>query len=293
MRRMKRRVAWLMLAAVLTGLAGTRAAAAELVATVNSTPYNGYARVKQADGTFKPESYILGQGRFLRGQTQDPSIEGVPFLKLVQTLAPYLARQNYLPARGPAQTDLIIVVHWGTTMPYDDSTYGTAVDSLQRAQTSDATAEASPGQQSSDLTGALMEIQMENRQRSLADARNAALLGYQRDMDRYGDLARLSAFGSHYHDLVSEVEEDRYFVILAAYDYGAIAKEKKRKLLWITRVSINVRGNRFDEQMAGMFAIAAQYFGADTRGLVRQPVPEGKVKVGEPKVIGIEPETRK
>ena len=287
----------LALGAGAASLAVAPAAADEILASVNSTAYNGYARAKQADGTFKPETYAFGQGHYLSGQMHDPSIEGFPFLKLVQTLAPYLARQNYLPAPGPAQTDLIIVVHWGTTVPYNDATYGSAVDSLQKAQISDATAgataEASPGQQSSELTGALMEIQAEKRQRDLANARNAALLGYQGDMNRYGDLARLAGFGSHYHDLVADVEEDRYFVILTAYDYRALSQEKKRKLLWITRVSIVVRGNRFDEQLGAMLAIAAPYFGHDLPGLVRQTVPEGKVKIGEPKVIGIAPEPHK
>jgi len=281
------------LGAGLAGLAGTPAAATpgEVLTTVYSTAYNGYTRAKQSDGTFKPETYMIGEGKFEGGRMRDPSIDGFPFLKLARLLAPYLARANYLPTPGRDQTDLMIVVHWGTTIPYDDGTYRDAVDGLSTAVSNSQNLGSAAD--SGELTGALMMIQMENRQRDLADARNAALLGYAPEMNRLGDMRWFSGIRTRYDDLVSDVEEDRYYVILAAYDFHEAWKARKKKLLWITRVSISVRGNRFDEQLEGMLASAAQYFGRDTPGLMRGYAPEGKVKIGEPKVIGVVPEPKK
>jgi hypothetical protein len=304
--RMMKTLAIVAMGSCLAGWAGALPAGAtenEVLTTVHSSVYNGYARAKLPDGTFKPQTYVFGQGQYMSGQMHDPSIEGFPFLRLAQLLAPFLARQNYLPARSPDQTDLIIVVHWGTTIPYDDGTYRTAVDGLQTAMSAAQTFGAPAGgqmsggpmqalqaQQSNDLTSALMMVEMENRQRDRANAHNAALLGYLPEMNRIGDFASFSGLRTYYSDLVSDVEEDRYFVILAAYDFPAARKEKKRRLLWITRVSVSVRGNRFDDELAAMLLSASRYFGENSPGLMRQSVPEGRVDVGEPKVIGVVPD---
>jgi len=311
----------MVLLALVTGVAGPAgtpagAASGEVFTTVSSTVYNGYTRVKQSGGTFKPETYSFGEGQFSGGAMRDPSIDGFPFLKLARVLAPYLARQNYLPTRALDQTDLIIVVHWGTTIPYDQGVYRNAIDGLSMAMTTGmaaaqtfgtspgalegggsptgATGNALGAQLDGEIASALMLVEMEDRQRDQANARNAALLGYLPELNRLGELkSSFAGFGTRYQDLVVDLEEDRYFVILAAYDFHAAWKEKKLKLLWITRVSIRERGNRFDEQLAAMLASAAPYFGRDTPGLMRGFAPEGKVKIGEPKVVGVAPEPRK
>lgn len=284
----------LMIGVCVAGLSGPlpgRAAGDEVITTVYSTAFNGYVRTKAPDGSFKPETYAFAQGKYMSGQARDGSIDNFPFLNLARMLAPYLGRQNYLPTSKPEQTDLLIVVHWGTTIPYDQGTYRTAVSGLGSAVTAAST--GSVAARPEDITGALMELNMENQVRNQTNARNAALLGYLPEMKRSSDTMRVAGLGSYYDDLVSDVEEDRYFVILAAYDYHAAWKEKHRKLLWMTRVSISTRGNRFDEQLDAMIRSASQYFGQNSPGLIRQGVPEGKVKVGEPKVIGVVPDAGK
>jgi hypothetical protein len=70
-----------------------------------------------------------------------------------------------------------------------------------------------------------------------------------------------------------------------AYDFQMMWKEKKHKLLWETRISLRQRGNDFGRQLPAMMLYASHFFGEETDGLVRNPIPEGHVEVGEPTVI--------
>jgi len=133
-------------------------------------------------------------------------------------------------------------------------------------------------------------LNLQNRLRDRADANTAALLGYLPAMSQVSEAQRFGGLGTLYHDLISDVEEGRYYVILAAYDFQRAWKQKQLKLLWVTRVSIRAHGNRFDDGVEAMIRSAARYLGQTSPGLIRQRVSEGRVDVGEPKVIGVVPD---
>jgi hypothetical protein len=86
-------------------------------------------------------------------------------------------------------------------------------------------------------------------------------------------------------DLISEIEFNRYFVVLMAYDFQMTWKQKKHKLLWTTRFSIPQHNNEFSGQLKGMADYASQYFGQNVPGLVRTVLPEGNVEVGVPRAV--------
>ncbi|MFA5056795.1 MAG: hypothetical protein WC485_01665 [Opitutaceae bacterium] len=298
----------------LGGLAGPPSAAAaepEIVTAVYSAVANGYARTKQPDGSFKPETYAFGKGSYASGLMRDRSIDNYPFMNLARVLASFLAPRRYVPASSPEQTDLLLLVHWGTTIPYDDGSYRLAIDdmtaAMARSQASAALAAASAGPpgmarppgsggaagggpaQDEGLSGYLMMMSLQDDLRTRANAHNAALLGYLPTLEQMNDNRRFTALRTYYSDLTSDVEESRYYVIVEAFDFQRAWKQKQLKLLWITRMSIRAQGNRFDQDVAAMIWNASRYFGRDSDGLVRQRVPEGKVEIGEPKVIGIAP----
>ena len=89
-------------------------------------------------------------------------------------------------------------------------------------------------------------------------------------------------------DLIDDVEQSRYFVVLMAYDFQMMWKDKQPKLLWVTRLSIDQRRNDFGRELPTMLKVASQYFGRDSHGLIRDVVPEGRVELGEPKPLGVE-----
>ena len=85
--------------------------------------------------------------------------------------------------------------------------------------------------------------------------------------------------------MITELEEARYFVVLMAYDFQLMWKQKKPKLLWETRFSVGVRRHAFDQQLPIMALQASRYFGQESHGVVHREVPEGKVELGELKTV--------
>jgi hypothetical protein len=95
-----------------------------------------------------------------------------------------------------------------------------------------------------------------------------------------------TGLGYKKQDMLNELEEDRYFVVLTALDYQLLLKKRKSKMLWETRFSIREHGNAFDSRIAGMAKLASDYFGRDSKGLHHDEVPEGRVEIGPVQSLG-------
>jgi hypothetical protein len=130
----------------------------------------------------------------------------------------------------------------------------------------------------------------EDMLRNQIDRNNAKLLGYDSEgligTDTGALVGHAGATGAHQDELISEIEDTRYFVVLMAYDAQLFAREKKHKLLWEMRFSISEAHNFFDKALPAMAQFASRYFGQDSHGLLRTQVPAGTVKVGESKSLG-------
>jgi hypothetical protein len=282
--------------AVLLAALAAAAPAARAVEAVTGTEAvaskvaKDYVRVRLADGTFRPETYAFGKGGRWGGEIKDDSIDKVDFLDVAHVLAPTLASRNYLPAREPGATDLLIMVYWGTTAvppPYENdplyNDYQRAIEQynilMEQGDWKDANMLLSQG---------LQEVNVANHMRDQTDFKNAALIGYDAsglvgtDQGRY---VSHGAFGIERNEEQREIEENRYFVVLMAYDFRLLWKEKKHKLLWETRFSINENHNRFDAALPALARYASAYYGQPTQGLVKSRIPEGNVRVGDPTLI--------
>jgi hypothetical protein len=71
-----------------------------------------------------------------------------------------------------------------------------------------------------------------------------------------------------------------------AYDLEAMRRNHRHRELWETRFSIRERHHAFDQDLPAMAQYASQYFGQDSKGLVRKEVPLGQVKLGAVKSLG-------
>jgi hypothetical protein len=299
------------------------------ITAVSSLVRYDYVRAKLPNGSFAPETYAFGEGGIMPGPVRDPSIDKLKFLDVARTLAEPLAGQSYLPTRDAKETKLLIMVYWGTTAGAGGASSSTAYQRMSAASQSVSDASAAlnaiphPGgpltrsssvvrsspfgpnvnqavlmalieQQAADseADATMVQVALENDQRDKADLAKARLLGYNRTgmiQTDFGRGIQITALKYRQQDLIDEIEDDRYFVVLLAYDFQQLWKQKKRVLLWETRYSIRQRHNEFDKVLVGMTQYASKYFGQDSQGLIRKPLPQGQVTAGEPKVVEVLP----
>jgi hypothetical protein len=259
-----------------------------------------YVRIRQADGSFTPESYAFGKGGVWGGGTKDDSIDKMTFLEVAHVISQPLADKNYLPSKNPKNAKLLIMVYWGTTLAPEHASSSDAYTRLSALMGAEMHPPAPPTSRgtgasikgtpaSAGESAAIAAIEAENRIRDKEDALNAAMLGYDSwwfSTANYRDTP-LDIFRK---EMLEELETNRYFVVLMAYDFQLMWKEKKHKLLWETRFSVRQRGHNFDEDLAAMAQSASKYFGQDSQGLVRTSVPFARVDIGEVKSLGVVPE---
>ncbi len=290
----------------------------EGVTAVASKVSADYVRVKQSDGRFQPEYYAFGEGGVWGGELGDPTIDKLRFKDVARVIARPLASRSYLPASDPGKTRLLIMVYWGTTAVPGNPSNSAAYDEFGAISSKLAAGAASVstaghhgftslssgnsklgGGSDADIaeySSALTMLNMVNQMHARTDFKNALMLGYDSPGligTEKGLYVRGTAFGVERNDLVSEIEENRYFVVLMAYDFQVLWKEKKHRLLWETRFSISERSNQFDRALPVMARYASQFFGEASNGLVRTRVPRGEVEVKEPTLIEVVPDPGK
>lgn len=275
-----------------------------------------YQRATLATGAIKPETYAFGDGGAEGGGLADFTLDQLSFLDVAKAIAPSLASQNYVACdpKDPTHTDLLIMVYWGRTIGTDRTSTSTEYQNAQhmapppRAAMSpipngvgdcgmvsdpSTSGRMSEGQLAAALKSADDSAQQQsllltagaNRQRDRQNRDNGVLLGYAEEMKRVAGY-QMTAFNTRRQDVLDEVEESRYFVVLLAYDFPTLLKKKERKLLWETRYSLPARRNDFTQQLPLMSQSAARYFGKDSHGLNRKELPATNVKLGELKSLG-------
>lgn len=291
------------------------------VTVVSSKASDDYNRARLPDGSLKPETYAFGEGGHWSGAVSDASIDGLKFIAVARAIVEPLAREGYFPNRDPKATRQLIMVYWGRTTTPERFENSAAAGILQRAA-ADAAANKSANDQNkvfSDqvvvppavampcakydpatttdqitgsidadnaMTGALSLVSAENRNRDQQDAKNASLLGYDTWWDSTAGF-KGTPLEHRRQDMIDELEHDRYFVILMAYDFQAMWRQKKHKLLWQTRFSVSQRGVEFDKELPLMALNASRYFGENSNGLARDTLPVGHVDVGDLKTLGV------
>jgi hypothetical protein len=281
---------------------------------VASKTSRDYVRKKSSDGSFIPESYAFANGGYWSGPLFDPTIDKLGFMDIARTIALPLANQNYLPTSDPKTTKLLLVVYWGTTFAPENASDSNAYyqaqkktqeehqsnQALQDALGASGLAQGAPAtdaqvraaklvnaQDGDALSASLGIMQAQNQSRDQANRRNAQMLGYDSEWNEI-----MGGLGGPAQDLrksqmITELEEDRYFVVIMAYDYQLLVTSKKHKLLWETRFSIREHTHAFNQQLMAMAVQASKLFGQDSNGLTRKPLPEGRVDLGEVRSLGV------
>jgi hypothetical protein len=262
------------------------AGAKEPSVTASATAGSDYIRPRDAKGALLPQTYVFAEGRLFGGTIRDGSLEHMAFGTITRTLAESLARQNYLPATAVESADLLIMVHWGTTEIYDDPMKEANLQAERDAVTSlNATREAGGAGDTGEVKMAMQSVNSGQRSQLATIDRNAILLGYTRSLAK----EREKVYSTTDELTMSyELAEERYFVVLMAYDNRVRLKEKKSKPLWVTRLSMRAIGRNFAEALPALAVAGANIFGQQHDDLVRinDPLHRGSVKLGELEVLG-------
>jgi hypothetical protein len=276
-----------------------------VVTAVFTRTFNNYARPAAANGSDLPLTYVIAKGGAEPGMYADDSMDDVKFAGIVRVLGKYLAKQSYYPAKDAKKADLMLVVHWGKTIPGNSEfsrnmqiigLQGFALSqqlkmgNLGRSRmfsSGDSGVSGVTDAATSEMVQGLMEIQFAQDTRIEADRRNANLLGYTAELNYRDNPSLFGGAGTAYYDLIEDIESERYYVAVTAYDFQEALQKKNKKGLWRTVASIDARGNRFDERLAQMLERASRHFGRDTGRLIRQFEYTPRINLGELKSLGV------
>ena len=275
---------------VLLGLvvaAGQLCAGSLKYIAVSASAIPNYVRPLDGDGKPVPESYIFSKGKFFGGNTADAKLKQVSFEDITKMLAGNLVKQNYFPTKDVPSANLLLMVSWGTTQVYYNPQTVTADDRLNAAMTeyknnaATNNGDADPGA----LNEAMNNNNSAGNSAQGAVALNSSLLGYKPTLQKEQSKVVVSAAEMTMNE---ELNEERYFVIVMAYDYQYMKKEHKSKLLWTTRISVRSPGNNFTEAIPALAEAGAKVYGKQVDGLLRVNPGErgGRVDYGDLKVMG-------
>ncbi|HTL66510.1 MAG TPA: hypothetical protein VL200_02505 [Lacunisphaera sp.] len=261
------------------------------VIALSSSVRPEYVRGTDPHGRPQPEGYVFSPGHFFAGQTVDHSVEKMDFMTVARTLAPQLAKQGYFPTDA-ASADLVVIVHWGMTSIHEDPQRTFALADLGTALNAYNAAIAQAGIADPAAVNTQLD-QLESAADSTRSAinYNAALLGYARSLHR--ERAQVVPTEAEL-TMNMELNEERYFVVLMAYDNRLLLREHKAKLLWVTRLSVRSPGNNFTKALPALAQAGGQIFGRPVDGLMHVDATwkHGAVTLGEMKVIGVEEPVR-
>ena len=211
---------------------------------VDSWADETYESSKEAnDEAPRLETYHFVKGKRFGGYLLDESIDQVDFLEMVEYLALEMRKRNFHPAASPQKGDFLIIVHWGVT-------------GIQ-----DAFEDLFPGVTFGEFTtGNSEEDQLNEDRFTYREASNAKLIGFDRAIRRKG----LSIQSEN--ELREMLREERYFMLLMAYDWQQLRQTGEKVLLWSTRFSLRAVSTNFREAHFALSRGASDYFGTNLDG---------------------------
>ncbi len=263
-----------------------------------------------AAGNLRTETYFVLQGQHFPGLIRDRSLEKTTIHDVARVLAPELSKQQYLPAKDVAEADLMLVVHWGTTVRTrpDVEHYMKMQD--DHAQTRDFNMEYTAAmvdesapqdmernadhalryteQLQSDYysgAGAWTNVALDRTMEHLQRLSMAQLLGFDAEL-QHG----LSPFvTTRMQTLRSMLDDERYFIVVMAYDFPHFRSSgmKDAKRLWACRLSVHSPGMNFRRASVQLSQAGADFFGTNNplATIRRQSIRTGTVEIGEPTVV--------
>ena len=246
---------------------------------IDSEASVSYNEKKESDNGASYETYVFIKGNFYGGDISDKSLRNVTFEDVIGTVGESMKQRNFYPSASADQGDLLVVVHYGSTSVPQDlaELFGTEMDDPY-------------GEQGIDEDPVVNDTYFDDLKR-LSDfghknqpGMNNSKLGIGRALDRK-NINTTEEF-----DLRVELEDERYFIILMAYDYEKLRTTKEQELLWTTRFSLPSIGTNFEDAYPALARAASSHYGTSLEKYAKSSTHfgTGSVDIGELKTVGIE-----
>ena len=182
-----------------------------------------YSRAQNPDGSFQQETYAFKEGGNFGGPRTDQTIDALGFEEVSRVVTGPLAAQGYVPSDDPAATRLLIMVYWGTTVVPDDVyPYSTRQSGVARAR---AEGESHAVEKDLYYREANSLATAEAAEDGKINAQNANIMGFT------DEIVRTQPNDPRMSTLADEVQHNRYYVVLLAYDFQLARRLMQRKLL--------------------------------------------------------------
>lgn len=208
-----------------------------------------------------PASYVAYDAGYI--EEGDPIANEKPpsAATVAQALRGNLGTQNYLPAAAPSAPSLVLIYHWGLLRPDSYQVRSSfRIEPNLRARL----ALVATTKQAGDIENFLMD----------------------RRLGRINPAFRVPGFlNFRERDLLDLARDDRYFVIVSAYDFAALTR-REATLVWRVKVSTRGPGVAMADALPALLSAGGPYFGrnlADTQTLKAPLFPEGRIESGAPK----------
>jgi len=227
------------------------------------------------------QTYNLLEGFHFPGDAFDPSLRRMEFSDVARSVGEHLKKQDIFPAKDKNAADLLIMISWGTTSQDVDWTALQGVTDYGNVE-DDSGAPAGAGPPAGAATGsAAAGIDSLGANAAFDGSefrRNLDLLGYYKGFGDAGYVKR--------EQLEFELEEERYFLVLNAFDFQHLLETKEFKQVWSTRYSTANYGTNFEVALDVLNLAASDLFGQNSDHLLRTRFdPDVSVQIGETEVI--------
>jgi hypothetical protein len=195
----------------------------------------------------KPAYYVPQTGGYVQMGDVWAGEKSLTQAEIERILSKALAARGYLPAKPPEQPPTLVVVYmWGSHSLIVGDNMTEFPDRVVNNVLERAT-----------LVG------------GRKFAKELSLL-YQDAADQFAAKSMIyfdpvKAFKLHSPKnefLLDQATDDCYYVVATAYDYAALARNR-RVLLWITRMTVNSQGISQSQSLPTLIASAAPYFGRE------------------------------
>lgn len=280
--------------AVLALAANDSALAKRFTIIVNAEADEEYMAKSE---TLEHQTYHFVRGEYFGGGTRDRGLETAEFNDIAESVAAALRKRRYYPESDKALGDLMIMISWGRTSLDPDyrelmgmmsaGEMVSAEEQDRRNQSGDFAGADSSGVGGRDAgpqgDGGLSSagIQMLKSEQASQKVKNIRLLGLAKDLNQTfnSELGR--------DDLWGILEEERYFIVLNAFDYQHLLQHGELKQVWSARYSTRAVGLGFKTAYESMNHAVSGVLGlrmdklANVKGDTRSSAEFGEVEVIE------------